>query len=191
MGDNVRCGNSRAQRLENDSYMVNVFRPVAEPHSRHLITPSADVDEASIDHVLKGGGLIGGRVRGFSANPVFAGDTAKLTFQLDLVVFEDGEIAGPDPDLYAAKLQSRRPAAEFIAKQVRMARAEHRDVTPVLSALAEAPFGRGDPLACWIQHYARDYLRHKIGGSDAEQAALQRLENLPRLPEFYRRHPAA
>lgn len=42
---------------------------------------------------------------------------------------------------------------------------EQRVVTPVLSALAQAPcLGRlgavqGDPLVQWTRHHARDYLR--------------------------------
>jgi hypothetical protein len=46
------------------------------------------------------------------------------------------------------------PAAEFVAKQIRLAQAEDRDITPVLSALVEIPcLGRlghaqSDPLEC-------------------------------------------
>jgi hypothetical protein len=47
-------------------------------------------------------------------------------------MFEDGQIAGPDPDGYAFELLARRPAAEFIARQIRLADDEKRDVTPVL-----------------------------------------------------------
>jgi hypothetical protein len=75
-----------------------------------------------------------------------------------MLLFADGEISGLDISKFAAELQSRKPAAEFIAKQIRLARAEGRDVTPVLSALVEIPclgrlgHVRGDPLVHWTRH---------------------------------------
>jgi hypothetical protein len=62
-----------------------------------------------------------------------------LRFEIDMLLFADGELAGPDTDKFAAELRGRKPAAEFVAKQIRLAEAEGRDVTPVLSALAEIP----------------------------------------------------
>jgi len=38
-----------------------------------------------------------------------------------MVVFIDGEIAGHDPDCFAAEPQGRRQAAEFVVKQVHRA----------------------------------------------------------------------
>jgi hypothetical protein len=106
-------------------------------------------------------------------------DLVEVTFEIQLVVFID-EIAGPDPDDFAIELQGRKLAAEFVAKQIRLAQAEGRDVTPVLNALAQAP--------------ASDYLRHmnrKMGSIDMAEAKLRFLENRPTLPDFYRRSPSA
>jgi hypothetical protein len=50
-----------------------------------------------------------------------------------------GEIVGPDNGRFAVELRCRQRAAEFVAKQIRLAEAEDRDVTPVPSALAEIP----------------------------------------------------
>jgi len=96
------------------------------------------------------------------------------------------------------ELRSRKPAAEFVAKQIRRARAEGRDVEPVLPALAEIPcFGRlghvqGDPLVHWTRHYARNYrlqMHLKTGDLDWAEASLLHLENRPTLPKLYRRQP--
>lgn len=122
-----------------------------------------------------------------------------MTFEIHLVVFIDGEIAGPDPDDFAIELQGRKRAADFVARQIRKAQAEGRDVTPVLTALVEAPvlgrLGRpeGDPLFHSVRHYARDYLHHmhrKIGGVNLAEARLRHLENRPELPQFYPRSPS-
>ena len=185
-------GQQRNATISGDSYAVDVFRPVAAPASRHLITPSGCISEASLNHILSGRGFLGGSIRGAHT----FSDLTEVTFEIYLIVFVDGEIAGPDPDDYAAELQGRKLAAEFVAKQIRMAQVEGRDVTPVLTALAEAPSlgsrsrPQGDPLFRSVRHYASDYLRHmnrKIGNVDMETARLRYLENRPTLPDFYRR----
>jgi hypothetical protein len=185
-------GRHRTQTASGDSYAVDVFRPVAEPGSRHLITPSASISQAMLSHILAGGGFISS---GCTTSRSLA-DVVELAFEVHLILFADGEIAGPDPDHFAAELKGRKPAAEFVAKQIRLASAEGRDVTPVLTALAEAPsLGRlgsaqGDPLFHSVRHYASDYLRRmhlKIGDVDMGEAQLRHLENCPTLPKFYRR----
>jgi len=188
------AGDRRIHRFSGDSYGVDVFRPVAAARSRHLITPSASVDEALLEKTRAGGGLIG-RV---SREKRSWTDVVELTFEIQFLLFADGEIAGPDPDHYALELQCRKRGAEFIAKQIRLAEAEGRDVTPVLSALAEAPslgglgLAQGDPLFHWVRHYASDFLRsmhRKLGEFDMSEAKLRHLENRPDLPKFYRRPP--
>jgi hypothetical protein len=192
-------GQQRAGTISGDRYAVDVFRPIADPASRHLIAPSVCVSEASLSHILSGGGFVGGSIRSIGRVHTLSNLT-EVTFGIHLVVFVDGEIAGPDPDDFAAELQGRKRAAEFVAKQIRMAQAEGRDVTPVLSALAEAPslgsLGRpqGDPLFHSVRYYASDYLRHmhrKIGNLDMTDAKLRHLEHRPTLPDFYRRSESA
>ena len=118
-------------------------------------------------------------------------NVVETAFELDLILFADGEVAGPDADRHLIELQSRKPAAEFVAKQIRRARDQGRDVEPVLSALAEIPcFGRlglvqGDPLVHLTRHYAKDYLRHmnqKTSGVDWAEACLRHLQNRPTSP---------
>jgi hypothetical protein len=186
-------GKIRNHTISSDSYLIDVFRPVAAPRSCHLIGPSGSLDEAMLDHAQAGGGFIGGKI-GATIRPLPA--VVEVIFEIDLIVFEDGEIAGPDPDRFAAELQCRKRAAEFIARQVRLADAEGRDATLVISALAEIPHigraGHGpyDPMVHMIMTFAREYLRrvqHKIGELDIDKVALRQLENRPELPKFYRR----
>ena len=103
-----------------------------------------------------------------------------------MLLFAEGELAGRDKDKFAAEPACRKPAAEFIAKQIRLAQAENRDVTPVLSAFAEAPYLRDDFLAKWTRHYAADFLRH-MGDEFTREARLRHLESRPTLPKFYHR----
>lgn len=171
--------------------MVDVYHPVLRVGDRKLICPSMTIDESFIEHVLQGGGGMGGG----SSRESLVGVTS-LRLEIDMVLFSDGEIAGPDSDGFSVDLRSRKPAAAFVAKHIRRAREEGRDVEPVLSALAEIPrLGRlghaqGDPLVHWTRHYAQDYLRHlkrETTEIDWAEARLRHLENRPTLPEFYRR----
>jgi hypothetical protein len=186
-------GKQHTRRFVNDSYMTNMYRAIVEPASRQLITPSSSFDECLLDHVLAGGGAI---TVGFSGLTDSLDGIVEMTFEIDFVLFADGEIFGADPDRHVEDMLCRTPAAEFIAGQIRLAINEGRDVTPVLSALADIPrFGRrgdrqGDPLTHWIRQYAREYLRVKkgnIGTFDLQEAALRRLEEGPTLPKFHRR----
>jgi hypothetical protein len=190
------AGEHRIHKFSGDSYGIDLFRPVAEPRSRHLITPSARVDEASLKQIGAGGGFIASASGGKRSWT----DVVELTFEIEFLLFADGEIAGLDPDRYALELQCRKRGAEFIAKQIRLAEADGRDVTPVLTALAEAPslgglgHPQGDPLFHWVRHYAKDFLRsmhRKLDDFDVREAKLRHMENRPDLPRFYRRQPPA
>jgi hypothetical protein len=184
----------QTQNCFSDSYEVDVYRAIAKPGSRHLITPSRMLEEALIEHVLGGRGFISA---GITSHPLRK--IVEVTFEIDLILFEDGELSGPDTNRHAMELQCRKPAAEFVATQIRRARDEGREVEPVLSALAEIPClgslrhlerGHSDPRVLWIKHYAQDYLHHmhrKTEGVDWAEARLRSLENRPTLPKFYRR----
>ena len=185
-----QSGKRYDRTVSNDSYLVDVYRPILEPGSRQLISPSGSLNESLVEHVRAGGGVIGGFIRTNMERP------QPTIFEIDLIVFADGEIAGSDPDHFAAELQCRKPAAEFVARQIRLAADEGRDVAPVLSALSSIPslsshgHGNPDPLVYWTKHYAKQYLgylRRKVGDLDMREAGLRHLENRPVLPKFFRR----
>lgn len=189
-------GSEREHIASADSYMVNVYHPVLGRGDRKLIMRSTAVDESLLDHVLRGGGVIGS---GIIDRQRDHSEVKSIRFEIDFVLFIDGEIAGPDRGKYAAELHCRKPAADFVAKQIRLAESEGRDVIPVLSAVAEMPHignlrrGQGDPLVHWVQKYARDYL-HTVqphaAAVNTPEARLRQLENRPIMPKFYRRQNA-
>lgn len=176
-------GSVKKHKCSSDSYMVDVYYPVLKADDRLLICRSKSIHESLIDHVLNGGGTMGGRIATSVSSPFVL---TSLRLEIDMLVFADGEIAGPDTERFAAELSCRKPAAEFIAKQVRAAESDHRDVTPVLSALAQVPHLRDDYLAYWTQHYASWYLR-TVQHETVSGTVLRHLENRPTLPKFYRR----
>jgi len=169
----------------SDSYPASVYHPVLKAQDRKLITRSMTVDESLIVHLLHGGGCMSGSV----GSTRRMDRVVSLRLEIDMLLFADGEIAGPDVDRHVAQLQFRKRAGDFIAKQVRLAQSEQRDVTPVLSALAEMPRLRDNSSARWASdytcEYAEAYLRHSAMGQ--QEALVQGLENRPPLPKFYRR----
>jgi hypothetical protein len=177
----VASGETSRRTCSSDSYATPRYHPVLKAKDRKLITPRITLDESLINHIRGGGGCIGG---GIGSNRSLEG-ALSLRLEIDLLVFSDGEIAGPDRERYALELQYRKIAGDFIVKQVKLAQAEQRDVSPVLSALAEAPRTREDSLARWTRDYAQDYLRHAAMGRG--EALVQGLENRPALPRFFRR----
>ena len=171
-------GSENRRTISADSYAVDVYHPVLRAADRTLITWSRTVGESLLDHLRGGGGLMGA---GASHRPL-GGIVASLQFEIDFVLFADGEIAGPDRERFGDELRCRKPAAEFVAKQIRLAQSESRDVKPVLSAIRDMPRlsrlrgAHGDPLVHWIQYYAREYLGsmgRKIGSVDMPEAELR------------------
>lgn len=181
-------GKTRTRTIANDSYKVDIYRPVALPHSMQLLSVSGrlDIDQNLYDRLLAGSGVMGA---GASAGEPLSDAVEEIAFQIELVVFADGEVAGPDPNHYAAELQGRKRAAEYVAKHVRLAIMDQRDPTPVITALRDMPHLRTDLPAHLVCEYARTYLQQSsMGGDSVErtEAILKHLENRPTLPTFYR-----
>jgi len=175
-------GKTTERTSSSDSYQADVFHPVLKPQDRKLICFSMAVDESFLDHLHRSGGAIAG----IGERRPLPDGTISLRFEIDMLLFADGELAGPQANKYTLEIQCRKPAAEFIARQVRLAEAEKRDVTPVLSALEEMPYLHDDLLAHWVRRYASYYLIHS-GSEQRRESALRHLENRHEPPEFYRR----
>jgi hypothetical protein len=175
-------GKVRTHTVSSDSYYTQ-YQPVLKRGDRKLVSGSLAVDESLIDHLLKGGGAVGGGIG------MGGGDREEmlraLRFEIDTLVFEDGELAGEDTAKYAAELQCRKRSAEFVVRQIHLAKAEGRDVAPVLSALREAPYLRDDFLADWTQQFASQLLS-SMTHTQMWDARMRHLQNLPTLPRFYR-----
>lgn len=171
-----------------DSFLNQPGKPMLDPHDRELITPSSQILESVLQLTLNpaGRGLIvgsGGRhsITNYSA----------AAFSIDFVLFEDGEIAGDDPDRYGAEMVLRKAAGGFVASQVRAADAEGRDATPVLNALASMPVMRDELMGRLIADFARRFMHSVSRRDDASasmhEALLRHYENLPTPPKYYRK----
>ena len=131
-------GKTQNHLISSDSYKLDDGRPIVAPCARQLISLSGSIDESLIDHVLAGGGCIGAAIHSsVRSRTETEAEIVTVNFEIDFILFYDGEIGGPDAERYALELNCRKPAAEFVARHIRLAKNEGRDVTPVLAALAD------------------------------------------------------
>ena len=93
-------GKQRKHTVSSDSYMVDAHHPVLGIDDRKLICWSATVDESLIEHVLRGGGSMVGAAGSGGAS--LTGVTS-LRLEIDMLLFSDGEIAGPDTEKFAER----------------------------------------------------------------------------------------
>ncbi len=166
---------SRTRTSSADSYGNAGARPVAAAGTRLRLTPDGGISEVPLEGVQAAR-----RLPGVAQPP----GVMEVWFQIDLLLFADGELAGSDPDRFALELQHRRRAADFVAQQIRAARGEGRDAAPVLAALRDVPHLHDDALARTVSRFARESLQMP---AHAFQAALRYLEGRPELPDLYRR----
>ncbi len=178
---------SRTRTFSVDSYGEVGTRPVAASGSRLRLTPDGGIGEVPVEGV-QAARYTSGRVPGArTAQQVLPG-VMEVWFQLDLLLFADGELAGSDPDRFALELQCRGRAAGYVEQQIRAAMAEGRDAAPILAALRDVPHLHDDALARTVSRFAREALRRSAHTSThAFDASLKYLESRPELPEFYRR----
>ncbi|HEX8894001.1 MAG TPA: hypothetical protein VF783_11795 [Terriglobales bacterium] len=159
-------------------------REKIKPGARHLLGSSGTFAEGLLDEgeprsAYGWGGGSAGR-----SCELFLDDQAKITFALDVMIFADGEVTGLDPDNYVEELECHELAFQFVARQVRLAEKENRDVTPVLSALKQMPLSiaKADPCAHTIQFLAAHFL-----AAGVREPIIRGLKEADVLPKFYRR----
>ena len=171
-------GQTRTRRHSSHSYNVSVYRPVIPAGNRLLITPETMVEESVLEHVRKGGGILGSgggsRMRGGA--PI-----VEWHFELSVVIFEDGEIVGPDTHRLVVQLHCEHRAAEYIDEQIRLAEEQGRDARPVLEALKAFPLFNHEMMAEAVERAASFALHAPFG--KISRASMRRVP----LPKFYRR----
>jgi len=104
-----------------------------------------------------------------------------VSAELDLVIFEDGEVAGPDQRNHISQIEAHRAAASAIIQQLH-AETDDAAVTTILSQLASIRPDAGDYVRTAQRRIAQRLLR-----SRNLQRDIETLQQLPSLPKFYRR----
>jgi hypothetical protein len=170
-------GFPRDGQINMDSFLQPRSPVLLPPHERLIVAPGAFLPEALATKPHMGATLedMDGR-RGH----VIGASNIHVT--IDLVIFEDGEMAGANETHYDLQIQNRKIAATQLAKQVRNAIANGYDPTTVLNSVLESVPSQSDSVAIWTHNYAR-----MLESARNLDKTLEYLENLPEPPKFYKK----
>ena len=122
----------------------------------------------------------------------------QITLSLDLLIFEDGLVIGPDSAGMVSSVENRKVAIRTVLNEVRSTLAQRGDVNTVLERLMVRPpralqapdpghfygvAGQDETVAGWVPRIARQ-LALLLRSSDLD-TAISRLETP--IPSFYRK----
>ncbi len=174
-----QTGNVGRYIHRSDSFAMIKSVAVVPPHERLLIVPRAFLPESLLFAAHTGPSL---GALGRSAEPGLA-TVSEISATIDTVIFEDGELVGPNESHYDTEIQSRTIAAEQLASQVREAQARGEDPKPLLQEILKAQtFSETDFVAQWTLQYA-----HRLLEAPIFDVQLSDLENPPMPPKFFRK----
>jgi hypothetical protein len=169
-------GFARVQNVSIDSFARPNSPGLLAPNARLIVAPNSFLPEAYANLPHVGPGLADFNSQ---AVPDMIGAT-QITASIDLVMWQDGEIAGPNKTRFDEEIQNRKLAATQLAKQIRNSIANGVDPKAVLRQILETKTVRSDTVALHTQIYARML----INATDMGKAA-QSLEALPEPPQFF------
>jgi hypothetical protein len=155
---------------------------VVQPHTRLFVGPKIFLPEslAFAPHIGSPFEALDGR----SAH--WAATASQITAKIDVVVFEDGELVGPDQSQFEVEIHSQKTAADQIASKVRYAQSQGQDPTPILKQSAEAPMeSTTDFIGLWSGLYARQLLSAR--GSSNFDVRLTAMEKTPTPLRIFRK----
>lgn len=109
---------------------------------------------------------------------------AQIAATVDCVIFEDGELVGPNDSHHDVDIASRRIAVANIVQQMREAQIRGELPENVLNQLAHKTSTRGDRVGFWTEMFASRLSRTGPGNLDSE---LTNLQKLPEAPKFFRK----
>lgn len=164
---------------KSDGFFIQNSPALVQPHARLFVGPQVFLPEslAFTPHVGAGFEALDGNRSSWSINAF------EITASLDMVIFDDGELVGPNRSEYDAEITARKLAAEQVVSKVRYAQSKGEDPTRVLRSLAgERIVGQKDFVAQWSTFYAQRLM--KAPRLDAQLASL---ENIPIPPKFFRK----
>lgn len=168
-------GRQHPHTQRTDSFSVAKFVPVLPSGSKLLIAPGAFLPEWAAASPHTG-------VFGLSHQ-----SRVYVEANLDCVIFEDGELIGPNKSHCDAEIQSRKIAAEEVVKQIYGAQERGDALEPILREMLQKVPDQSDRVGLWLNQFASQLLRVK-SRSEARffDGHLRWLESLPTPPKFFR-----
>lgn len=175
------AGHEMTYTNRTHSFLVPSLRPLALAHGRLLASPQTFVNEDVLLHPV--GGVMAFQPTDATINQ-FSGAVA-INAEVDSIIFEDGEVAGPDDLGLVKAIRNRRDAAVEVVKQVEDAQAQGKDPREVLRTIGTNPSPDDWPVARVERQFASELL-HLLHTQQFD-FHLQTLKGIPAPPLFYRK----
>jgi hypothetical protein len=162
-------GEGNGKYLMSDGLFLN-SQPVVGEGDTLLVTPDFILPES----MLQTGIIMPG-------SKMIARDAAKLsqasnvTVELDVIMLDDGLVAGPDRSGFVANIEARRKAAVEVSSAILGTLQNGQDPSAMIAEAAKRPSGGADLVAAWTGRIAR-MLQH--GNLRLQAEALANLPNL-------------
>lgn len=178
----IKDANGVARRDINkcDSFLLSGSHEVALPGARVLVAPGGIFMPESL--------LARGR-HFFGVNPVVITDAdesfrgaKEIAIAVDSIIFEDGEVVGPDDLKFAAEIAARKAAAKSLTAKFRSAAAAGQNRSSVISTLAGLSARSANFTERWTARYIRSIQR-----SRDPDAFVNYMDSLPTPPTFFRK----
>jgi hypothetical protein len=155
-----RAGQQKGFRYVTDSYISRRSNPVLAAGSTMMVAPGTFLPES-----LAGKSYIGGAT--FSGRGLLDGvarripSAASIEVELDVAIFADGEMAGPNKLGFPSDIIARAAAARQIADIVARAQARGESPDSALQSVATTPSVKEDTGARWLRRLASDMLHQR------------------------------
>jgi hypothetical protein len=173
-------GHPRVSNTYSDSFMQPKYTAYLPARARLLVAPGAFLPESLAQSAHIGAqldDLDGRRERDIAS-------ASEIAAHIDLIIFEDGELVGPNQTRYEVMIQDRKLAATQIAMQLRNTLANGDDPKVTIGHILESVPAQSDYVGTWTHTYAK-----MIRRAPSVEKQLEALETLPEPPKFYRRKP--
>lgn len=162
----------------SDGFLSPGSQGVAAPHSRLLVAPGMFMPESLWSERRA---FVGPGPANISAAAKDFTNASAIAVDVDSIIFEDGEVVGPDQLRLSEEIHARKAAAEALASQIRGALARGDDPRSFLSQLSGGARVGTDRTAKWST-----LLAHRLRRMDRFDSMLSYLEGLPTPPNFFR-----
>ena len=168
----------RQRGLNCDRYVFSPLNVIVKAGDFSLITPYGCTSNEMLD-LLQTGGVLGSPLTVRNGRPLIVKPGETLHIYLDSVIFEDGQIWGPDTVGYYRQIQDRYSVVESFLSEVRAGKSKGETLSATIARLRE------DSKSTHDKHSARRaYYVGLLHRSPNPEGTLRQLENQVAPPNF-------
>jgi hypothetical protein len=173
-----QSGHSIQKKLTCDGYYFGPVRSIVKPKNLSLITPLGYSSQEHFDR-LPSTGVLHPLSWSAKEKSVLTGSISSVTVSIDSIIFEDGQIWGPDTHRYYENVLNRHSIMQALSAELAEADKSGEGVASRLENIRKESDVAGNRRSSWRRHYAE-----LIRSSPNPQGTLKQLRAQEALPEF-------